>query len=145
MKKRHKQMNAGSAGVEAGIVPERKNTVLAYVLAELLAGGELTCYECWRQMGSNRLSHHIWQLHRYGRSVETEDISTGTTDGRVSTIAKYRPLENGIMSTKDRDDFIREVQRERQRNQTTIANEKLKARVTASCANQDTSNGEAAA
>lgn len=70
------------------------STVKGRVLGALLRGERLTHLDCWRRLGSARLSHHIYIL-RGGKAgndwpVEMIEIDATTTDaGRHATIGEY--------------------------------------------------------
>ena len=73
-----------------GTLPKRHNTVLAEVLASLLAGKTLTHGDALSACSTMRLAHHIHSLKKdYDWHVVTDDRVVGCQDGRTQTIAAY--------------------------------------------------------
>lgn len=73
-----------------GIMPIRRNTVTSAVLAGLLESNVLTGMDSVFKQSTTRLSAVVYRLERdYGWHIERRDIATGTTDGRIASIAAY--------------------------------------------------------
>ncbi|MCX4146754.1 MULTISPECIES: hypothetical protein [Paraburkholderia] len=74
----------------AGILPTRRNTVLAGVLAELLEGHTLTSMDAVFKQYANRAATVIHCLEaRYAWNIERRDIATAVNDGRVVWVTAY--------------------------------------------------------
>lgn len=99
-----------------GRLPERQNTVIAELLANLLDGHHVTGMEAVFGMSSTRLSHHIWALGTdHGWYVDRRDKVVGTKDGRVQTISEYWLPLDAIESAMNHGarEWIAEVRRQR--------------------------------
>lgn len=73
-----------------GALPERKNTVIAEVLAHLLDGHHITGLEAVFESNSTRLAHHIHALGKgHGWTIVRCEKVVGTADGRVQAVSEY--------------------------------------------------------
>lgn len=73
-----------------GTFPERKNTVIAEVLAHLLDGRRLTGLESVFESSSTRLAHHVHALGKnHGWAIDRREKLVGTSDGRVQAVSEY--------------------------------------------------------
>ena len=81
---------ADTANSNTGTLPKRINTVTAAVLAGLLESNILTGMESVFKQSTTRLGAVIYRLERdYGWHIARRDVATGTSDGRIATIAAY--------------------------------------------------------
>ncbi|MEQ1535541.1 MAG: hypothetical protein ABL923_06655 [Burkholderiaceae bacterium] len=99
-----------------GTLPKRHNTVLAEVLASLLAGTTLTHGDALSACSTMRLAHHIHSLKKdYDWHIVTGDRVVGCQDGRTQTIAAYS-LPHACIAAIDqakRETYIRSVRHAR--------------------------------
>lgn len=73
-----------------GNLPKRINTVTAAVLAGLLESNTMTGMDSVFKQSTTRLGAVIYRLEReYGWHIDRRDLATGTSDGRIATIAAY--------------------------------------------------------
>jgi hypothetical protein len=73
-----------------GRLPSRINTVRSHVLASLLESNALTGMDAVFRQSTTRLSAVIYALENaHGWHIERREIATGTSDGRIETIAAY--------------------------------------------------------
>jgi Helix-turn-helix domain len=73
-----------------GTLPKRLDTVLADVLAKLLAGEQLTPLETVRSASTTRLAAQVHCLKaHYGWPIQVELRAAGCQDGRVAYVARY--------------------------------------------------------
>jgi len=99
-----------------GILPTRKNTVTADVLACLLESRVMTSIESVFAQSTTRLAAVIEYIERrYGWSVPRRDKIVGTNDGRVSTVREYFLPQQTITRAFEvnADDWINGVKAER--------------------------------
>lgn len=81
---------AGTANSNTGTLPKRINTVTAAVLAGLLESNPMTGMDSVFKQSTTRLGAVIHRLEReYGWHIDRRDVATGTSDGRIATIAAY--------------------------------------------------------
>jgi hypothetical protein len=81
---------AGHGNSNVGALPVRISTVTASVLAMLLEGREITGMEAVFSQSTTRAAAFIHYLtEKYGWSIESRSIATGTNDGRVTWITVY--------------------------------------------------------
>lgn len=81
---------AGTANSNTGTLPKRINTVTAAVLVGLLESNTLTGMDSVFKQSTTRLGAVIHRLEReYGWHISRRDVATGTSDGRIATIAAY--------------------------------------------------------
>lgn len=108
---------AGSPSMNtAGTLPKRHNTVLAEVLASLLAGATLTHGDALSACSTMRLAHHIHALKKdYDWHIVTGERVVGCKDGRTQTIAAYSLPQACIEATgqSERASYIRSVHQAR--------------------------------
>jgi hypothetical protein len=80
----------GAASLTAGTLPTKRATVIAEVLARLLAGERLTGMVAVFDASTTRLSDVVFRLQRdYGWTIERADKAAGCKDGRVATVSVY--------------------------------------------------------
>jgi hypothetical protein len=80
----------GSAIVSLGSLPMRRATVIADVLARLLAGERLTGLDAVTAASTTRLAAVMCNLKTdYGWRIERADKASGCCDGRVAKVRVY--------------------------------------------------------
>ena len=80
----------GAAIVPLGSLPAKRATVVAEVLARLLAGERLTGLEAVNVASTTRLAGVVNYLQTdYGWSIERTDRAAGCRDGRVAYVSVY--------------------------------------------------------
>ena len=124
MKKTPTRVNSVEVAVEsAPIFPRRTNTVRSEVLACLLAGAAQTGMDTVFNQSSTRLSAHIHALRRYGWPILKDDLVTGTSDGRVQTVAEYRLTPETIQKAyaAGAADWIGRVRKDRRERRAKAA------------------------
>lgn len=76
--------------IRVGFRPRQLDSVIAEVLARLLAGQRLNSLDAVRSAGTTRLAAVIFSLvDNYGWQVERQDIAVGCRDGRVAWVREY--------------------------------------------------------
>lgn len=87
----------GALIVAPGVFPARTNTVIAEVLANLIAGERLTGLEAVFDAGTTRLASHIHRLEaEYMWSIGRDELMVRCKDGRVANVTAYRLLPGTI-------------------------------------------------
>lgn len=110
MKKNATHTNGNQGKIVHYILPERKKTLRARVLAHLLRGNRLTSLDGLRLFHTLQLPAVIFGLrHEYGFDIHTEDVEHLTTDGRKITIARYH-LPTPSLAQEEIESFCKEVQ-----------------------------------
>lgn len=132
------EMSAPVGGVPIiGHFPERVNTVTAEVLMRLLNRERLTGLDAVFDANTTRLSAVIYSLRNtHGWSIETEDLTVWTKDGRVQDVTEYT-LPKGVIPlamAAGAGDWMAQVRVERRKRRAQavsskrIANERNLAR-----------------
>ena len=86
-----------------GSFPNRKDTVTAEVLTQLLRGETLTGLDSVRKANTTRLGAYIFTLEKnYGWTIARHDVFVGTGDGRMPTIKAYYLERSTIRTAFDR-------------------------------------------
>lgn len=90
-RRRKRRADAGSdPSTPFGAFPKRRNTVIAEVLARLLAGETLTDMDGVVDHHTTRLADHVRRLRRlYGWRIESRDVEVCTQDGRAVPVSEY--------------------------------------------------------
>lgn len=132
MKKAPVRLNESEAAVEsAPIFPPKTNSVRAEVLVALLSGAALTGMDAVFDQNSTRLSAHIYALRGYCWPILKDDLVTGTSDGRVQTVAEYRLAPETIQKAHAAGaaDWIGRVRKDRRERRAKAALAKRIAQV----------------
>lgn len=81
----------GAEIVTPGVLPARQNTVIADVLARLIAGERLTGLDSVMDSSTTRLADVVHKLgKRYGWQIDRTDKAVGCRDGRMTYVSEYR-------------------------------------------------------
>lgn len=73
-----------------GVLPSRKNTVTADVLARFLNGERLTGLDTVYEASTTRLGAVVFYLaNNYGWQLQSIDKAAGCNDGRVAWVSEY--------------------------------------------------------
>ena len=83
-----------------GKFPDRHDTVIAEVLADLLEGHEPTAMAAVRRCSTTRLAHQVFILRGRGWKIDTNDMPVDTVDGRVATVGKYSMLSASVEAAR---------------------------------------------
>ncbi len=87
--------------MSAAVTYPSPTSVKAGVLADLLAGREITHLDVWREHGSSRAAHHVLMLRKAGWPVHTQEIEVETSQRRHSFIARYSLHADAIEAAGD--------------------------------------------
>jgi hypothetical protein len=73
------------------VLPKRKSSVIATVLADLLSGGVINSIDSADDLSTTRLKDNISTLRkRYGwEAIESSPVAKATADGRVQWVSQY--------------------------------------------------------
>lgn len=115
------------------VLPKRKSSVIASVLADLLSGGVINSIDSADDLSTTRLKDNISTLRkRYGwEAIESSPVAKATADGRVQWVSQYWLPINIIDTHSDEQtrNWIKEVRaaRGKKRANYKFAKERAKS------------------
>lgn len=119
------EANEAHSNLKLGRFPDKRPTVTAEVLADLLEGRHLTSRETVDRSSTTRLSAYIHFLFRkYRWPVVSKRIHVPTADGRVANVSEFwlePEFRKRAIQIQQVKDWILEIRRLREKQRAVVA------------------------